>query len=260
MPAIPPGTGSVSRTPNNTNEGSEKKDSNVMPTIPEAPAHFRRWDQKSLRDRKLTKLQRFLVFLNLTLLKPLRIFQGTFNALMPDFNITKKITEVRINKCWKRFNNPDKAYVLLFMNPKGEGSQHAAIMLGSSEGKKADDMSSYASWNFDKKGQIAGPFLAQSKSGDFKGDFLIHGKPLILELPNVDTKAMKHKWELIQKRHEYYRLIGFNCSSVAARLIRAGVKGMGLQDAVREASPKGYWTPHDVCSLAEKLKPSLSGS
>ncbi|MRI33318.1 hypothetical protein EOPP23_10015 [Endozoicomonas sp. OPT23] len=257
---IPPNTDPVSATLYSTPESSEKKSSETRSAIPKAPVHTRLWERKSLKDRKLTKLQHFVVFLNRILLKPLRIFQGTFNALMPDFNITKKITEVKINKYWKRFNDPNKAYVLLFMNPYGESVQHAAIVLGSSEGKQADDKSNYASWSFDDKKTVVGPFLACSKNNDFKSDFFNHGKPVIIELPNVDTQAMKHKWKLIQKRHEYYQLIGFNCSSVAARLIRAGIKGKGLQNVFRDVSPKGYWTPRDVCNLAETLKLSLDES
>ena len=235
-------------------EASEADQPKARKIIPEAPEN--RLDQKSLRDRKLTKLQWFISLLNWALFKPVGILQGAFRAVMPDFILHKKITEAQINKCWKRFNDPSKAYILLFLNTNGrtDSTQHAAIVMGSTKGKGVDDTSSYASWNYDPNGQLIGPFLAESTSGDFKTDYLFHGEPLVFEIPDLDVTAMKNKWDLLKKRQYFYQLIGFNCSSVAARLIWAGVRHTRLKDAYVEATPTGFWTPYDVCRLSERLK------
>ncbi|WP_062266869.1 hypothetical protein [Endozoicomonas arenosclerae] len=256
MPKVEDSTSVIRPNP----EPQKKDDSRAPDVTAKIPrSESQRWDQKDLSSRKLTKIQSLLCFINRYFLKPLGILQGTFHSMLPDYNRMTDITEARMEEFWNRFDDPSKAYVLLFRNPHGNtgDSQHSAVVLGSTKGKKMGDNSSYVSWSFAEKDMIVGGFLARPKCNAFQQDFEGHGEPIVIELPSVNVAAMKHKWKLIRKNTSFYQLLGFNCSSVVARLLKAGVRSLDLVGEYQKSNPWGFWTPFDVSKLAEQMQTHL---
>ena len=223
---------------------------------------IKNWDKKDLSDRKLSRVQSLICFINRYFLKPLGILQGTFQSMLPDFNEMTEITETRMENFWNRFDDPSKAYLLLFRNPHGNAgdSQHSALVLGSTRDKGMESTSNYVSWSFRPEDMVVGGFLAKPNQNNFKMDFEGHGEPVVIELPGINVSAMQFKWNLIKARTRFYQLLGFNCSSVAARLLKAGVRSLGLVGEYQKGNPWGFWTPYDVSKVAEQIKEKLVGS
>ncbi|WP_281649037.1 hypothetical protein [Parendozoicomonas sp. Alg238-R29] len=208
---------------------------------------------KSLGERKLTKLDKIVAFLNHYFLKPLNLLQGTVQAMTAHRVVqASETTKAEAQKFWSTMSDPDKAYVLIFPNPKGAlaGSQHAAVVMGG--GQDISDKVAYASWSFDEGQQKLGTFLAGHGTTSFEEDFAVHGKPEVVELSVVSCKAMRRKWYWMQKHHRFYKLLGFNCANAVQRLVRNGLalKRRRIPELI---VPKGFWTPHDLKLWAESL-------
>ena len=210
---------------------------------------------KTLSQRKLTKVEKTIVLLNRYFLKPLHLFQGTISAMTKTDIPYGESVRLEAQKVWAEFNEPNTAYVLLFRNTKGPmgGSEHAAVVLGSTEGKPIDDLSGYASWAFSSKQKGIGPFLKRHTVHSFIKDFETHGKPEIIKVTLQDMDQVKTKWQWIQSKEKFYRLIGMNCSTVGHRLLRHGLGLKGRREK-HLVTPKGYWTPRDLMAFAESAR------
>lgn len=213
-----------------------------------------KYNAKSLSQYKLTIMQKGLLWVN----RCTGLFKGSCEALLPDIELSKQMISRLSTKdvvhAWNQFNDPQKAYVLIFRNP-GNDCQHAAMVIGSTQGHAIDDPSNYASWTFDDTG-ILGPLATAHFQSDFKHEFTYHGHPEVIELSGLDIKKMQKKWEKIQKYRKIYSLIGFNCSTLVSSLIKDGLP-RSLKNNMKGLSPKGFWTPKDVRHLSTEMKPLL---
>ena len=75
----------------------------------------------------------------------------------------------------------------------------------------------------------------------------------MIPLRGLDTLKMQAAWNAIRDKPDmHYRLLRKNCSTIAARVIRAG---MGTKQHASDLllSHNVWWTPHDVLMLAEQL-------
>jgi hypothetical protein len=64
---------------------------------------------------------------------------------------------------------------------------------------------------------------------------------------------MQYQWNVIRGNNDaHYRLQRKNCSTIVARVLRAGMKGSQHAKALR-SSHKAWWTPYDVKVLADNI-------
>jgi hypothetical protein len=78
----------------------------------------------------------------------------------------------------------------------------------------------------------------------------------MIPLGRLDTLRMQAAWNALRTKPDaHYRLMRKNCSTVAARIIRAG---MGARQSALSPllTHKTWWTPHDVLLLARSLAKS----
>jgi hypothetical protein len=73
----------------------------------------------------------------------------------------------------------------------------------------------------------------------------------IIPLRNLDQLRMQAVWNSIRdgKENPHYRLLRKNCSTIAARIIRAGMTRSQIMSDPLMAH-KAWWTPYDILSLA----------
>ena len=157
----------------------------------------------------------------------------------------------------------------------GRGFGHASVFIQEPQGAfPEDDTSCYASLFPGKDVDTGRPGARKEHLGrgrmltaDFTS-FVVDcesesGKEDIYRLPDhmiamggLNTLDMQAAWNAIRDKPDaHYRLMRKNCSTVAARIIRAGMKRTQLA-----LSPllthKTWWTPHDVLLLAQSLPKS----
>jgi hypothetical protein len=78
----------------------------------------------------------------------------------------------------------------------------------------------------------------------------------MIPLGALDQLKMQAAWNAIRDKPDaHYRLMRKNCSTIAARVIRAG---MGTKQLVLSPllTHKAWWTPHDVLLLAQSCAKS----
>ncbi len=227
-------------------------DNKYLPEKPEPAVQEAAVPETPLEKRSLSKVERMVSFLNYYLLKPLNLFQGTLKALSGQTEQVSPGSEAA-EAMWNSFSDPNKAYIFIFPNNTPgfmNGSEHAAILIGNTSGYKADNTDSYSSWSFKKEEGLLGPFNVKRNLNSFVGDFEQHGKPEVIEVEHLDIGAMQRMWGLIQLRQKRYNLIGLNCSTVAARILR---KGLNREERATAYSPKGFWTPQDLKLLVADI-------
>ena len=137
------------------------------------------------------------------------------------------------------------------------GSEHAALVMGAAKNKDIPDTTSYASWAFKADEQKLAGFLAGHSVEHFEDDYAKHGRPAVIELTGVNQSAVEKKWQWIQRKHKYYKLLGFNCATVVQRLVRHGM-GLDERNSPDLVTPKGFWTPYDLQIWAESAKKGYS--
>lgn len=75
----------------------------------------------------------------------------------------------------------------------------------------------------------------------------------MITLRNVNLPGMLAKWKSIRdKPGSHYRLMRKNCSTIAARVIRAGLSKSQHLSVLKKAH-QTWWTPYDVQRLGEAL-------
>ena len=94
----------------------------------------------------------------------------------------------------------------------------------------------------------ANSFLADCLS---EGDGNGYRKPeFVIQMKNLDRNAMLAKWISIRDKPEmHYRLMRKNCSTIAARVIRAGLR----KTEIHLTAHKAWWTPYDIVTLANAV-------
>ncbi|BFU91440.1 MAG: hypothetical protein NTAFB01_26270 [Nitrospira sp.] len=84
------------------------------------------------------------------------------------------------------------------------------------------------------------------------------GKPEhIIQLWRLSEPAMMAEWTKIRdKPYAHYRLLRKNCSTIVARILRAGMTGLTVwnQAAAQAWAHRIYWTPTDCVKFATVLK------
>ena len=209
-------------------------------------------NDKTLSCYKLTNVQKAMAFIK----RVTHRFSGSYEAMMPDKVSMENVNSTEALKTWHTFNDPSKVYVLIFRNANGNNVQHASMVIGSTEGHSIYSSDIYPSWTLDEDPGFS-YFSAERYVSNFEEEFLYHGKPEVIELPGLDVDKVKMRWNQIQKKRKRYRLLGFNCSTLVSGLIRMGLPRGKLRKMVATYSPLGFWTPYDVRSLAEEIKPVL---
>jgi hypothetical protein len=140
--------------------------------------------------------------------------------------------------------------------PENENIGHASMHIGAHTARNTTDW--YVSWW--PRG-AAGPFdiknakpntLAQDESPQCE-DGASHVR---YDIEALNVTGMKAMWDSIRdKPQAHYRLLPKNCSTVVARVLKAG--GANELISTWKAIAYGhnvYWTPKDVAQLCDKLK------
>lgn len=101
-------------------------------------------------------------------------------------------------------------------------------------------------------------FMEDCKSEGCGGESDAPGKPEhIIQLLGLSVPAMMAEWsEICDKPDAHYRLLRKNCSTIVARILRAGTKGLTVwnQATVQLWAHQVYWTPQDCLKFAKVLK------
>lgn len=160
-----------------------------------------------------------------------------------------------------------------------DGIGHAAVFIQPAAGvTRSQDITSYASWfpGDDTKtgesgagmGHLApGKMLSSEKSSffeDCESEASDQGRQdgatnkfrlpeHIITLRNLNMPLMQAEWNSIRnKPNSHYRLMRKNCSTIAARVIRAGMTSSQHLKLLKK-SHQVWWTPWDVQQLAQEL-------
>lgn len=76
----------------------------------------------------------------------------------------------------------------------------------------------------------------------------------VVPMPRLDADAMRAAWTAIRHKPDaHYRMVRKNCSTLAARVIRAGMEGGSFGAAAALVKHKAWWTPYDVLTLAKAV-------
>lgn len=151
-----------------------------------------------------------------------------------------------------------------------DGVGHASVFIKPASGvTRSQDTIFYASWFPGGEGvdssyvlptkmveSYASSFFddCESEAGEGGTDAESFRLPEhMIPLREVNMPAMLAKWKSIrEKPGSHYRLMRKNCSTIAARVIRAGLSKTQHLSVLKKAH-QTWWTPHDVQRLAESL-------
>lgn len=100
--------------------------------------------------------------------------------------------------------------------------------------------------------------FAYDKSDDGEGS-----KPhVIYKLTGLDIAAMKAEWDGTKnKANAHYRFLPKNCSTIVARILRAGGADKMLSAAARLSYAHNvYWTPKNVAQFCNQLCDAGNGT
>ncbi|WP_282608254.1 hypothetical protein [Pelagibius sp. Alg239-R121] len=151
-----------------------------------------------------------------------------------------------------------------------DGIGHAAVFIRPAAGiERALDTEGYASWF--PGGDGAGPSdilptrMVESEKSSFFDDCCSEAGDSgteeedyrlpehMIPLPNLRMVDMLAEWTSIRtKPGSHYRLMRKNCSTIAARVIRAGLNKKQHLSVLKKAH-QVWWTPNDVLKLAQSL-------
>jgi hypothetical protein len=214
-----------------------------------------------------------------------------WGRLIPGFGTIKSFTHAAaggpsievhkadIRRAYARLQDP----TVCVWEPRG-GVGHASIFIQPPEGDEGfKDIRNYASLfpGNDAKGktELWGPDKGDIKSGAGAANLLpgskLEGEACsflddcrseseyanrfripehMITVRGLDIHFMQGAWNAIRdKPGMHYRLMRKNCSTIVARILRAGMtKGKHFQTFYH--AHKTWWTPYDVLMLAEKLQ------
>jgi hypothetical protein len=165
--------------------------------------------------------------------------------------------------------------VACIWEPSSRGYGHASVFIQEPRGAfPEDDVSCYASLFPGEDTRTGRPGARKEHLGPgrkltaefntFQEDCCAesekqHGFRLpdhMIPLGQLDTLRMQAAWNALRTKPDaHYRLMRKNCSTVAARIVRAGM-GTGTLALSSLLTHKTWWTPHDVLLLARSLATS----
>lgn len=170
---------------------------------------------------------------------------------------------------------PNQTTVFVW-EPGSQGVGHASIAIGKQglflppEVQWFEQTLAYASWfpgqsvqdpnqyGADITGLLPGVMYMKS-SCNFESDchseegFPDHTIPL----PSLNVGLMMSKWQEIRdKENAHYRLARKNCSTIVARILRAGMEGLSpwKKFKVHHVAHCVIWTPTNILAFANELK------
>lgn len=153
-----------------------------------------------------------------------------------------------------------------------DGIGHAAVFIQAFNGvTRTLDTTGYASWfpggdGVDQSDLLPGRMVEAYKSSFFedcqseagttnpggKGDKFRLPEHMI-RLPSANSAKMLAEWNSIRSKPGcHYRLMRKNCSTIAARVIRAGMNKKQHLGVLKKAH-QPWWTPNDVLKLANAM-------
>ena len=138
--------------------------------------------------------------------------------------------------------------------PDGENIGHASMHIGDHQ--EPDNRNWYVSWW--PQGGAGLTDIRDAAPNTFNGDVAAEGgQPhVVYELEHLNISTMKAEWDAIRNKPQaHYRLLPKNCSTIVARVLRAGGAGRHL-NAVKELSyaHNAYWTPKNVAQFCNQLR------
>lgn len=151
---------------------------------------------------------------------------------------------------------PKSATVYIWY-PDGENIGHASMHIGAHQ--EPDDTGWYVSWWPTNSAGLTSIELVAPNT--FNQDFASEGGPphviyTLNEFSPTSIADMKVSWDAIRtKPMAHYRLLPKNCSTIVARVMRAGGAGATL-NKVKELSyaHNSYWTPKNVAQFCNQLR------
>jgi hypothetical protein len=191
---------------------------------------------------------------------------GTLQALSASESVTRETDQAGVMRATERLSYP----VACIWNAVEFGLGHASVFIQEPDGAfPEDDTSCYASL-------FPGEDVRTGRCGASK-EHLAPGRKLtahfttfredchsesekgrgfrlpdhMIPLGALDQLKMQAAWNAIRDKPDaHYRLVRKNCSTIAARIIRAGM-GATQQAFSPLLTHKAWWTPHDVLLLAQ---------
>jgi len=196
---------------------------------------------------------------------------GTLQAMGPSRSIARETNELGVIRVTDTLTYP----VACVWDASDTGYGHASVFIQKPSGEFADESDRcYASLFPGEDVRTGRPGARKEHLGlgrklsasftTFKEDCASEsGEPGGFRLPdhmiplgNLDQPKMQAAWNAIRDKPDaHYRLLRKNCSTVAARVIRAGMgtKQLALTPFLAH---KAWWTPYDVLLLAQFLERS----
>ena len=146
-----------------------------------------------------------------------------------------------------------------------DGIGHSSVFIKAAKGvSRALDTTGYASWfpgdEVGRSGVLPGRMVESELSSFFEDCELESGNGQnfrlpehMIQLPHVNSFNMLAAWTAIRnKPGSHYRVMRKNCSTIAARVIRAGLNTSQHFSVLKKAH-QPWWTPNDVLKLALAL-------
>lgn len=138
--------------------------------------------------------------------------------------------------------------------PHGEQVGHCSMHIGAHQEVNSTDW--YASW----WPQGDNVLMENSEMKTYNGDLTPAGEggpPHVeYQIYGLDVNAMKVAWDAIRtKPGSHYDLFRKSCSTIVARLLRAGGASDSLNIVKKVSYGRNlYWTPKDVAQLCNQLR------
>ena len=138
--------------------------------------------------------------------------------------------------------------------PDGENIGHASMHIGAHT--DPNDILHYVSWwpqgdaGLTDTLPCAPNTLAQDEASEGGAAHVVY------TLNNLNIATMQASWDGIRnKPAAHYRLLPKNCSTIVARVMRAGGAGLHL-NKIKELSyaHNAYWTPKNVAQFCNQLR------
>jgi hypothetical protein len=142
--------------------------------------------------------------------------------------------------------------------PEGENIGHASMHIGDHQ--EVDDTNWYVSWwphlDDDDVAGLTDTIISDPKTYDEDVEAEGGTPHVVYAINHLNINTMKALWDGIRtKPQAHYRLLPKNCSTIVARVLRAGGAGRHL-NAIKELSyaHNAYWTPKNVAQFCNQLR------
>lgn len=138
--------------------------------------------------------------------------------------------------------------------PDGDNIGHASMHIGDHQ--EGDSIQWYVSWWPQDAAGLTDTILSAPNTYD--DDVAAEGGAphVVYTINTLNINVMKASWDAIRtKPQAHYRLLPKNCSTIVARVLRAGGAGLHL-NKVKELSyaHNSYWTPKNVAQFCNQLR------